>query len=87
MELVLRDLNTLSVPTDDKLDISETWWRDHQEWLEGHGYMLRPRYRPGWTPSWIITKKASIFSEDAPSMMVRTVLYIYYLMAETLMYD
>uniref|UniRef100_D8PUI8 Protein kinase domain-containing protein n=1 Tax=Schizophyllum commune (strain H4-8 / FGSC 9210) TaxID=578458 RepID=D8PUI8_SCHCM len=30
----------------------ERWWVDHQPWLEGHGYMLRPRYRPGWTPSW-----------------------------------
>ncbi|KAI5825113.1 hypothetical protein K523DRAFT_283738, partial [Schizophyllum commune Tattone D] len=30
----------------------EKWWVDHQPWLESHGYMLRPRYRPDWTPSW-----------------------------------
>ncbi|KAL1707160.1 kinase-like domain-containing protein [Schizophyllum commune] len=31
---------------------SERWWIDHQPWLESRGYMLRPRYRPGWEPSW-----------------------------------
>ena len=30
----------------------EQFWRDHQVWLAGKGYMLRPRYRPGWQPSW-----------------------------------
>ena len=30
----------------------EMFWRDHQAWLVQKGYMLRPRYRPGWTPSW-----------------------------------
>lgn len=30
----------------------EFFWRDHQQWLEEKGYMLRPRYRPGWVPSW-----------------------------------
>ncbi|KAJ6505829.1 hypothetical protein C8R47DRAFT_1174556 [Mycena vitilis] len=27
---------------------SEEWWRDHQEWLHTLGYLLRPRYHPGW---------------------------------------
>lgn len=27
-------------------------WRDRQVFLESRGYMLRPRYRPGWVPSW-----------------------------------
>ncbi|PIL35983.1 hypothetical protein GSI_01643 [Ganoderma sinense ZZ0214-1] len=40
------DLSQLSEP--------EAWWRDHQQWLEERGYMLRPRYRPGWQPSWIV---------------------------------
>ena len=35
-----------------KLSIGEVWWRDHQAWLQERGYMLRPRYRPGWVPSW-----------------------------------
>lgn len=30
----------------------ELFWRDHQVWLEEKGYMLRPRYRPDWVPSW-----------------------------------
>lgn len=30
----------------------EMFWRDHQKWLEGKGYMLRPRFRPEWVPSW-----------------------------------
>ena len=30
----------------------ELFWRDNQGWLAGRGYMLRPRYRPGWKPSW-----------------------------------
>jgi hypothetical protein len=70
MERTILGLNVVSGLGDEKLDDTEIWWRDHQEWLEGHGYMLRPRFRPGWTPSWIITKKAGILSEDAPSMMV-----------------
>ncbi|KAK7681804.1 hypothetical protein QCA50_015151 [Cerrena zonata] len=30
----------------------EVFWRDHQVWLAERGYMLRPRYRPDWVPSW-----------------------------------
>ncbi|PSS37271.1 hypothetical protein PHLCEN_2v909 [Hermanssonia centrifuga] len=30
----------------------ELRWRDKQEFLASKGYMLRPRYRPGWVPSW-----------------------------------
>lgn len=30
----------------------EVTWRDKQPLLESAGYMLRPRYRPGWVPSW-----------------------------------
>ncbi|KAF7797588.1 hypothetical protein EIP86_008788 [Pleurotus ostreatoroseus] len=35
-----------------QLSNGEIWWRDHQQWLQEKGYMLRPRYRPGWIPSW-----------------------------------
>jgi hypothetical protein len=31
---------------------SEYFWRHHQPWLAQRGYMLRPRYRPDWQPSW-----------------------------------
>jgi hypothetical protein len=30
----------------------EAWWIERQEALERAGYMLRPRYRAGWKPSW-----------------------------------
>ncbi len=30
----------------------EILWRDRQKWLEEKGYMLSPRFRPGWVPSW-----------------------------------
>ncbi|EIM91026.1 uncharacterized protein STEHIDRAFT_72737 [Stereum hirsutum FP-91666 SS1] len=29
-------------------------WRDRQLFLQSRGYMLRPRLRPGWQPSWRI---------------------------------
>jgi hypothetical protein len=35
-----------------ELDQSETFWKDHQPWLEESGYRLRPRYRPSWVPEW-----------------------------------
>lgn len=35
-----------------KLAAVEIAWRDRQPYLESRGYMLRPRYRPGWQPSW-----------------------------------
>lgn len=33
---------------------SEIYRRDHQKWLEERGYMLRPRFTPGWIPSWTV---------------------------------
>ena len=35
-----------------KLTAKEAVWREKQPFLEQQGYMLRPRYRPGWIPSW-----------------------------------
>ncbi|KAF9077723.1 kinase-like domain-containing protein [Rhodocollybia butyracea] len=34
------------------LDKFEEWWADRYEFLKEKGYMLRPRYRPGWKPSY-----------------------------------
>ncbi|KAI9001450.1 kinase-like domain-containing protein [Trametes punicea] len=34
------------------LSPEEEAWRDRQEFLETQGYMLRPRFRADWTPSW-----------------------------------
>ncbi|KAH9937748.1 kinase-like domain-containing protein [Amylocystis lapponica] len=46
---------------------SEFFWRDHQQWLETHGYMLPSRYRPGWVPSWKETNKPYFSCEDGQS--------------------
>ncbi|KAJ6516594.1 hypothetical protein C8R47DRAFT_1172841 [Mycena vitilis] len=41
------------LPTDTDSSSSRfTYWRDHHDWLKESGYLLRPRYRPGWIPSW-----------------------------------
>lgn len=42
----------------------ELWWRDHQEWLAEKGYLLRPRYKPGWNPSWAGRLKKYQYPED-----------------------
>ncbi|EGO02248.1 hypothetical protein SERLA73DRAFT_178094 [Serpula lacrymans var. lacrymans S7.3] len=43
----------------------ELWWCDHFQWLKELGYLLRPRYAPGWVPSWQNTKKRWYHCEDA----------------------
>lgn len=48
----------------------EIFWRDHQLWLEEHGYMLRPRYRPDWVPSWKGSRKQWQRCEDGQSPKV-----------------
>ena len=52
---------------------AEEFWRDHQKWLQDCGYMLRPRYLPGWQPSWIgKSGKLILEYEDAQMIGVRT---------------
>ncbi|KAJ7141184.1 kinase-like domain-containing protein [Mycena epipterygia] len=34
------------------LSENEVFWRDHTSWFKDHGYVLRPRYQPGWVASW-----------------------------------
>ena len=48
----------------------EVWWRDLQPWLQQKGYMLRPRFRPNWIPSWKGTKKFRISCEDGQVCLV-----------------
>ncbi|KAJ6516596.1 hypothetical protein C8R47DRAFT_1172844 [Mycena vitilis] len=36
----------------DMLLKDELFWRDSYTWLKEAGYLLRPRYAPGWTPPW-----------------------------------
>jgi hypothetical protein len=59
------------------LDRSELFWSRHQKWLEGCGYMLRPRYLPGWVPSWQGNKKNWDECEDGQYNCVRWRLSLY----------
>ncbi|KAI9458630.1 kinase-like domain-containing protein [Lactarius psammicola] len=57
-----------------KLSVYEVKWRDRQPFLESMGYMLRPRLRPGWTPSWISAGKHYEFFEDSARLPLRPLL-------------
>jgi hypothetical protein len=54
------------------IDENERWWVERQEALEQAGYMLRPRFRAGWQPSWTGTNKLFIYFEDGQSIGVST---------------
>jgi hypothetical protein len=63
-----------------KIHSTEAFWRDHQPWLQSAGYMLRPRYRPGWKASWLATVdgkevkiKRAIECEDSRTLMVSVI--------------
>ncbi|TRM70247.1 kinase-like domain-containing protein [Schizophyllum amplum] len=43
---------------------AERFWVELQPWLRQRGYALRPRYQPGWRPSWRGTKKRASDCED-----------------------
>ncbi len=53
-----------------EIDGPEIWWVEQQEALERAGYMLRPRYRPGWKPSWVGTDKRLLNFEDGQAQAV-----------------
>jgi len=53
---------------------SEIWWRDRQPWLQDKGYILRPRFRPGWVPSWSGNKKPWSSSEDGQVSISRQIM-------------
>lgn len=63
LDLVLRPV---------KLNDSEVRWRDRYAFLLDRGFLLRPRYRPGWTPSWVGTKLDPIDCEDSFQAIVRS---------------
>jgi len=54
-----------------EITAAETWWVERQEALEQAGYMLRPRFRPGWKPSWAGTRKYYGDFEDGQTLLVR----------------
>ncbi|KAI0077826.1 hypothetical protein K474DRAFT_1039953 [Panus rudis PR-1116 ss-1] len=49
-------------------------WRDRAVYLRERGYILRPRYQPGWKPSWINTHRDPHFCEDSIKAMYHNVL-------------
>jgi len=58
----------------EQLSDHEVMWRDRQPFLESKGYMLRPRLRPGWTPSWLATGKSRLYFEDSARLPLRSFL-------------
>ncbi|KAG8954541.1 hypothetical protein FRC03_011438 [Tulasnella sp. 419] len=46
-----------------QLTESEQKWVQRYQFLEENGYRLRPRYRPGWKPSWV--SEDGVQDEDA----------------------
>jgi hypothetical protein len=49
----------------------EERWRDSYSFLLSHGLELRPRFKPGWTPSWIGTNLDPGTCEDSIEKNVR----------------
>ncbi|KAH7905857.1 hypothetical protein BJ138DRAFT_1017134, partial [Hygrophoropsis aurantiaca] len=75
-EVSLFVYGTLSAPTGPPggLDDTEQRWCKRYDWLQGLGYMLRPRYAPGWTPSWEGTSKFWFECEDGQIPVVAHIL-------------
>ncbi|KAJ7902377.1 kinase-like domain-containing protein, partial [Mycena leptocephala] len=62
-----------NILTEGGLSQFEFFWRDHYSWLKDSGYLLRSRYAPGWTASWLGSDKSPLRCEDGiipPSSMV-----------------
>lgn len=50
---------------------AEIEWADRYASLESQGYLLRPRYHPGWSPSWTGTSLDPTYCEDSVILEVR----------------
>ncbi|KAH9014237.1 hypothetical protein EDB85DRAFT_2030497 [Lactarius pseudohatsudake] len=50
---------------------SEAWWRDNYDDIKLCGYQLRPRYRPGWVPSWKHSNNDFFATEDGQPCLLR----------------
>lgn len=63
---------TIVIPehTPGAITLTERFWCQHQPWLEKQGYMLRPRYRPDWVPSWKGTDRDPFWCEDGAQQWV-----------------
>lgn len=61
-----------------KLNDSEVKWRDRYTFLHDRGFLLRPRYHPEWTPSWVGTKLDPLDCEDSFQAIVCSIFLIRY---------
>lgn len=48
-----------------RLTPAEEAWSAHQDYLESNGFVLRPRLRRGWKPSWLGTSDDPLKHEDS----------------------
>lgn len=58
-----------------KLNEDEEIWRNRYSFFLDRGYQLRPRYEPGWIPSWIGTDLDPCYCEDAVEQIVCALTY------------
>jgi hypothetical protein len=54
----------------EELSEVEKRWVSFQPYLLAKGYQLRPRYRPGWIPSWKSTGAEPFLCEDGGNSLV-----------------
>ncbi|RDB25455.1 hypothetical protein Hypma_007493 [Hypsizygus marmoreus] len=59
-----------NVMQEGRLYDGELFWRDHQHWLETHGYTLRKRYHPGWVASWLTSPTEDFWFDCEDSMNI-----------------
>ncbi|KAI0629585.1 kinase-like protein [Trametes polyzona] len=52
----------------------ELFWQERYQPLKDHGYLLRPRYSPGWKPSWLGTELNPTFCEDSIMLTIYQVM-------------
>lgn len=60
----------------------EDLWTARYELLKRHGYSLRPRFRPGWVPSWHGTELNPFDCEDGHLHLVSLAAGQYYIAAK-----
>jgi len=78
-EIIEATLQRGHTPTVDEISIvlsrlsnAERKWEKRAEMLEKEGYILRPRLRPGWTPSWLESGEHPLECEDGERLPVDT---------------
>ena len=60
------NLNKVSLPDIfAELSQDEQFWKDRFHLFQSHGYILRPRYRPGWVASWRTSNTMYLLCEDS----------------------